>query len=179
VLYVITREHSAPFARQLERLTMAAWLADPHNDMGFAATLDLSIGITQIRPLTALDAVEILDANAVSGDVDPAWRLPETAVAALRPTLTSPPSKEQMVERLFDDRGNIEMCALILALYAIQWESANPSWSIRDRPEILATLYQLGFERSQPKANPRAIAFGERVRRVYESTWMKETFPAP
>jgi hypothetical protein len=66
--------------------------------------------------------------------------------------------------------------ALILALYAIQWESANPAWSLRERPEILATLYQLGVEKSRPKPDPRPHRFGERVRAVYESPWMREHF---
>ena len=108
--------------------------------------------------------------------LDGRWRLPASAVAALRPSFAGLPSKERMVDELFDDRQNLEMCGLILSLYAIQWETANSAWSIRDRPEILSTLYQLGFERSLPKADPRPIKFGERVRAVYESDWMKTHF---
>ena len=52
----------------------------------------------------------------------------------------------------------------------------RPYWSIRQRPEILATLYQLGFEKSEPKPNPRPNRFGERVLEVYESPWMREHF---
>ncbi len=74
------------------------------------------------------------------------------------------------------DRLNIEVCALILALYATQWEGANPTWSIRDRPEILATLYPLGFQKSKPKADPQASRFGPRVREVYDGRWMREHF---
>src|SRR4029079_9306635 len=107
------------------------------------------------------------------------WRLPASAVAALRPTFAGMPSKAEIVGQLFDDRANLEMCGLILALDAAHWETANPAWSIRDRPEILATLYQLGFERSHPKANPRAMAFRDAVRARHDSAWMREPFPAP
>ena len=205
VLYVISRDHSAPFARQIEGVAMGAWLTDAKNDMGFGEPLDLSIGITQIRPLTALTALVIYDAaGAPAGDeaslldvalarlnaggtykdfrglpaLDARWRLPATAVSGLRPAFSGLPSKAEIVEQLFDDRQNVEMCGLILALYAAQWRAADPAWDIHDRPEILATLYQRGFERSQPKANPRPNAFGESVRAIYESTWMKDNFGA-
>jgi hypothetical protein len=205
VLYVITREHSAPFARQLERVAMGALVSDTSDDMGFAGLLDLSIGIAQIRPSTALAALTIYQAAGIPGGPDESlldsalakldaggvykdfrgvpslgsgWRLPASAVAALRPTFVGLPSKRKMVEQLLDDRANIELCGMILALYAIQWETANPAWNLRDRPEFLATLYQLGFERSQPKADPRAIRFGETVRSIYASAWMQEAFPS-
>ncbi len=203
VLYVISRDHSAPFARQLEGVAMGAWLTDAKNDMGLGEPLDLSIGITQIRPLTALTALVIYNAaGAPAGDetslldvalarlntggiykdfrglpdLDARWRLPATAVSGLRPTFSGLPSKAEIVEQLFDDRQNIEMCGLILALYAAEWRAADPAWDLHDRPEILATLYQRGFERSQPKANPRPNAFGESVRAIYESPWMQANF---
>jgi hypothetical protein len=75
---------------------------------------------------------------------------------------------------LRDDRANLAMCALILALYQRQWESANPDWALRGRPEILATLYQIGFARSRPHAAPRSSAFGARVREVHGQAWLDE-----
>ncbi len=203
ILHVITQEHSAPLARQLERVAMGVWLQDAGNQMGLGQRLDLSIGIAQIRPTTALTALTIYEAAGIPAapdgslvgsvldklhtggvykdlrgipDLDATWRLPASAVADLRPTFSELPSKREMVAQLFDDGHNVEMCGLILALYAIQWENANPGWSLRERPEILATLYQRGFERSQPKPNPRPNAFGERVREVYASAWMREKF---
>jgi len=59
-------------------------------------------------------------------------------------------------------------------LYQRQWESANREWSLRERPEILATLYQIGFARSRPHAAPRSNAFGSRVRAVLEEPWLGE-----
>ena len=209
ILYVTQRDHVTPFARQLERAAMGAWLADLTNNFFLAKPLDASIGIAQIKPLTALTGLVIYAAAplpqpdqynvvwatdlvwaTVSGLGHPVnykeyrgiprlgrrWRLAPEAVRPLDPPFRTLVPKSQIVEALFDDRLNIEMCALILSLYAIQWEAADPTWSIRRRPEILATLYQLGFEKSEPKANPRPNRFGERVLEVYESPWMREHF---
>jgi hypothetical protein len=82
-----------------------------------------------------------------------------------------------VVAALLDDRRNIEASALILALCQMQWEGADPAWSIRNRPDILATLYQIGFERSRPHASPQANGFGRRVLEVYDSDWAREMFP--
>lgn len=208
ILYVTQRDLTTPFARQLERAAMGAWLADLTNNAFLAEPLDVSIGLTQIKPLTALAALVIYAAAwlpapiqgslveydlvwvAVSGfnhsvnykeyrgvpRLGGRWRLPPETIRSLDPVHRSLVPKARIVEELFDDRLNIEMCALVLSLYAIQWETADLAWSIRQRPEILATLYQLGFEKSWPKANPRPNPFGERVRQVYESPWMREHF---
>jgi hypothetical protein len=79
---------------------------------------------------------------------------------------------------LLNAETNLETCALILALYQKQWEAANRDWSIRARPDILATLYQIGFARSKPHAAPRSNAFGKRVREVYEQPWLNELLAA-
>jgi hypothetical protein len=71
---------------------------------------------------------------------------------------------------------SVGMCALILSLYQNQWEAANPDWSLRRRPDILATLYQIGFARSRPHDAPQSNAFGRRVREMYEQPWMEELF---
>jgi hypothetical protein len=75
---------------------------------------------------------------------------------------------------LLNAESNLETCALILALYQMQWEATNPEWSIRARPDILATLYQIGFARSRPHGAPHSNAFGNRVRQVYEQPWLGE-----
>jgi len=203
VVYVVQSDQT-PFADAVERTAMGAWLADATNDFGFEVPFDLSVGIAQIKPLTAHAALVIYTAAAAPPPADdplfaPAeegspkhlpflgspplgarWKLSASAVAALVPLQSGVPPKPDLVEALFDDRQNIAMCALILALYAVQWESADPAWSVRERPEILATLYQRGFESSWPKANPRPDRFGERVRQVFDSPWMRAQFsPRP
>ena len=189
---------TTPFAGYLERTVMAAWLTDPKDNFALARPLDVSVGIAQIRPLTAMAALVITAASPVPGEENlvwsaaskhfkeyrgvPAlgnrWRLPRGAVQVANSPFQEPLPKREVVEALFDDRRNLEMCALILALYAAQWEAANPAWSIRERPEILATLYQLGFEKSWPKADPRPNAFGERVGEVYRGAFIQRLFGA-
>jgi hypothetical protein len=88
------------------------------------------------------------------------------------------PAKRQVVaEALLDPRSNLETCALILALYQYQWETANPDWALRRRPDILATLFQIGFARSKPHGAPRSNEFGTRVREVSEQRWIIDLFP--
>jgi hypothetical protein len=73
-----------------------------------------------------------------------------------------------------DDESNLALCALILSLYQRQWEAANPAWSLRARPDVLATLYQIGVTRSRPHASPGSNALGRRVRQVLEEPWLAE-----
>jgi hypothetical protein len=48
---------------------------------------------------------------------------------------------------------------------------------IDDRPEILATLYNLGYERSEPKPDPRPNDFGRRVAAFMETDECRRLFP--
>ena len=68
---------------------------------------------------------------------------------------------------------------MILALYQNQWEAANPDFTLRGRPEILATLYQIGFARSRPHEAPRSNDFGQRVRDVFDEPWLGELLAGP
>jgi hypothetical protein len=83
-----------------------------------------------------------------------------------------------VVGALLDARANLATCAMILALYQEQWETASPDFSLRGRPEILATLYQIGFARSRPHRAPRSNAFGSRVGEVIKERWLTELFGA-
>lgn len=77
------------------------------------------------------------------------------------------------------------------ALYIVQVESAwkKAGYPITNRPEIIATLWNLGFEKSKPHANPlsggaaidiegKEYSFGELARLFYYSDEMIELFPA-
>lgn len=201
IVYVTQRDLTNSLATRLERLVLGVWQGDAHDDFFLARRLDLSVGVAQIKPLTAMAALVIHAAPrvppgdnlvwaAVSGLQHPVsfkeyrgvpalgsrWRLPGASVGAIDSPFQGLLAKPKVVEALFDDRRNIEMCALILALYAAQWEAADPAWSIRGRPEILATLYQLGFEKSWPKPDPRPNRFGEPVREVYRSGFILRHF---
>ncbi len=67
-----------------------------------------------------------------------------------------------------------------------QW--ANAGYDISNRPEIIATLYNLGFNRSIPKANSAAggsvinlagvdYTFGDFARQFYDSNELLDIFP--
>jgi hypothetical protein len=105
--------------------------------------------------------------------VGEAWVLAASAQPRASP-IPVPAPKQDVARSLLKSESNLATCALILSLYQQQWESASPDWSIRQRPEILATLYQIGFARSRPHGAPRANAFGRRVREVYDQAWLRE-----
>jgi hypothetical protein len=197
ILYVSHRDQLSPFRGALERLVMSAWTRGQWIELGANETLlnrplDISVGLTQIKPRTAQTA-SLLAAGRAPGelpepfassyrDAEPAgsaWALP---VLSRMPTLAPfpvPAPRVTVARALLDARSNLETCALILALYQRQWESANPAWTLRGRPEILATLYQIGFARSTPHAAPQANDFGRRVREITEQPWLNEALRLP
>jgi hypothetical protein len=201
IMWVTQRDQLSPLRDALERMTMAAWQWDDTSDYLLGTPLDISVGVMQVKPVTVQSAALIRDQalfgreTAAAGVLQPArwsagyqrrreasvpanWAWPEGAIRELTPPFSVPATKPAVMAALLDDRQNIEASALILALYQWQWESADPAWSIRTRPDILATLYQIGFERSRPHASPVSNRFGARVRQIYNSDWMRATFPA-
>ena len=153
-------------------------------------SLDISVGLAQIKPRTAQTASVLATGRKPDDlpkpaffsyrDVEPigdSWTLPaaERTSAVISP-IPVPAERHIVANALLDVRSNLATCALILALYQTQWETANRDWSLRTRPDILATLYQIGFARSKPHGAPRSNAFGSRVRQVYEQPWLAELF---
>lgn len=76
--------------------------------------------------------------------------------------------------------------AVFLKQVKLQWERAG--FPITDRPEILATLFNVGFPQSQPKSNPRVggstitvheqkYSFGALAYQFYYSGELNEIFP--
>lgn len=76
--------------------------------------------------------------------------------------------------------------ALILKQLASQWSKAG--YDIADRPEILATLFNIGFDHSRPKANPSVggstimigadkYFFGSLAYEFYYSGSLSDEFP--
>jgi hypothetical protein len=86
-----------------------------------------------------------------------------------------------------DDRYYSYLYAgLLLHQLQAQWQKAG--FPITDRPDILATLYDLGFEKSTPHANPlsggaeieigeTSYSFGMLAKKFYESGELVEEFP--
>lgn len=189
ILFVTHREHTTPFRSALEEMAAAAWLLDPTSNVLIAQVLDPSLGLAQIKPKTMLTALWILHASLGSPwmpskeyrDVrneGTAWsRIPSPGLGKVQlPVLPSVASKKEVVQALLEPQHGIALCAFLLDLYATQWEASNPDWGIRHRPDILATLYQIGFEHSYPKPDPRPNAFGQRVQEVFDEPWMREHF---
>jgi hypothetical protein len=209
IVYVAHRDQVSPFRDSLERLAMAAWAANLRADAGLGPPdhvervgsdenpllnriLDVSVGLAQIKPRTAQTASVLAggrlpdelpgpegftyrDAEPL-GDV---WNLPTADRLRTGSPIPVPAPRRHVAGALLDARTNLEACALILALYQHQWETANPAWTLRGRPDILATLYQIGFARSHPHASPGASAFGRRVADVSAQPWLAALLDAP
>lgn len=76
--------------------------------------------------------------------------------------------------------------ALLVKQLESQWEKAG--FPIADRPEIVGTLFNIGFDKSEPKANPQVggaeieingqvYTFGALAHQFYYSGEMAEEFP--
>jgi len=190
ILLVSERRHTSQMEKALEAIGAGLWISDDKGDLGLARTFNASLGLMQVKPVTAMTALTIRW-NAQRGGVpsipsksyrdvraDGAAfkRLVMPQMAALPSPLEAGDPKRLVVSSLLDDQETFRWAAFLLNLYATQWEAANPQWSLRARPEILATLYQIGFDRSHPKGQPVANAFGEEVLAEYRSEWMREHF---
>lgn len=204
IVFVTHREQLSPFRDALERLMVHAWGMNfiprgPGNERWeeigtdenpiLNVALDISVGMAQIKPRTAQTASVLATGrtpDTLTGPIFYRYRNVEPVGDGWPPEITgqidmdSPipvPAERAAVGRmLLNAESNLQTCALILALYQRQWEAANRDWSIRERPDILATLYQIGFARSKPHASPRSNDFGDRVRHVYEKPWLRELF---
>ena len=185
LIYVIQREQASPMGRRLESAMMQAWLVDATSHLLLSEALDLSIGLAQIKPVTAQTALRLVLGSRDQVAVQPwpkqyrdvpqlgsRWILSEVWGQACELPVDGLPPKQEWVTHLEEEPTSIQIAALILDLYATQWEESQEGWSIRGRPEILATLYQLGFERSFPKPDPRSSPFGDRVAEVATSQWL-------
>ncbi len=101
---------------------------------------------------------------------------------------TNDPAKER-IDRLITFKNHYYSylyAAIFLKQIKRQWERAG--FPIADRPEILATLFNVGFPQSVPKSNPRVggstikvhtqeYSFGALAYQFYYSGEMHELFP--
>jgi len=190
IVYVTHRDQLSPFRDSIERIFSTAWTVGLP-DRYLNRALDLSLGVAQIKPTTAqtgavlaMGGPEAFQRAGVLLIEHEGEGIFEPLGAGWGPRITEPldrlppipvyAERGEIVAALQTPEKNLETCAFLLALYQHQWESANPAWSIRQRPDILATLYQIGFARSKPHGAPRSNAFGTRVREVYEQPWLSE-----
>lgn len=96
---------------------------------------------------------------------------------------------QERFQRIIDEHDHTYSylyTAIYLAQINKQWENAG--FPINDRPEILATLFNLGFEKSKPNADPKSggsainidgttYSFGALAGSFYYSDEMVEIFP--
>ena len=101
---------------------------------------------------------------------------------------TDDPDKERM-ERLTNDKNHYYSylyTALFIKQIETQWR--NDGHPISDRPEILATLFNLGYQHSEPKDNPevggsdisvgdKTYTFGGLAFEFFYSNELGKTFP--
>lgn len=96
---------------------------------------------------------------------------------------------EERFQRIIDEHNHF-YSYLYTALYVLQIESQwkKAGFPITNRPELAATLWNVGFEKSKPKKDPSSggstleinnttYSFGELAKLFYESDEMIEIFP--
>lgn len=76
-------------------------------------------------------------------------------------------------EHLRGALNNITLAAAILQIFRNEWRG----YHIDDRPEILATLYDLGFGIEKPNSNLKPNDFGRRVKAFMDSPECARLFP--
>lgn len=96
---------------------------------------------------------------------------------------------EERFQRIIDDKNHYYSylyTAFFLKQIVVQWERAG--FDISDRPEILSTLYNIGFANSKPKIDPqvggaafdvndKSYSFGRLAYEIYYSDELIEQFP--
>ncbi len=209
IVYVTHRDQLSPFRDALERMVISAWARNMRKELGIGPpdhidrigsdenpmlnrALDISVGLAQIKPRTAQTASVLAKGLRPDDlprpafysyrDVEPVgdgWTLAVAARISANSPIAVPAERHAVAAALLDAESNLATCALIIALYQQQWEASNSAWSLRGRPDMLATLYQIGFARSRPHGAPRSNAFGNRVRQVYEQPWLSQLFATP
>lgn len=105
------------------------------------------------------------------------------------PTNASSSIEEQRFTRMTDQHNhyyNYLYAGLALREIEVQWQNAG--FPIDNRPDILSTLYNIGFEHSIPNANPQVggaaivingvtYSFGGLAKQFYDSNLLTDVFP--
>ena len=107
-----------------------------------------SLGVTGIKEQTAIDIEKNLH------DPTSVYYLGDKYIHLLDFKTDNP--KAERVNRLVDYKNHFYSyiyAAIFVKQVKIQWEKAG--YPIDNRPEILATLFNVGYPQSQPKKNPK------------------------
>ena len=145
-----------------------------------------SLGVSGIKQDTAA-AIE----QYASASTSPFY--PDDSIAPLLayPASDSPDTATALFNRLTDEKNHYYSylyTAVYLKEITAQWELAG--YDISKRPDVLVTLFNLGFNASIPKANPQvagaaittggqSYSFGYLGTLFYQSDELNDTFPRP
>lgn len=204
IIYVAqTRDHPRWTGDLRERFAVALWRRqNSPSSIGFggAALLNPSIGLCQIQAPTfhrlvwrMTDWRVTTSGQTPNGGFVESWFDPEMQSSTRLfqydpgPNLRIDARLQNLLEKhvfgrelgssILDDRSSLIVAASLLVVYRFQWEQAG--FPIADRPEILATLYNIGFARSHPHADPKSNDFGHRVLAFMKSEAARNLFPDP
>jgi hypothetical protein len=184
-----TRDHPRFTGDLLEELTLTLWDSRYGNPFGFGGTgaplLNASAGLCQIRPTTALETISPIAGRGIWPGRRAAFPRPpfddphvnrvRTRCFALLPAIEEANRTGEIRTLLLVPKCNLAAAAILLCNFSEQWREAG--FPIDDRPEILATLYNIGYQRSHPHGAPRANDFGRRVAEFMESEECRALFP--
>ena len=184
IIYTNYKHYLNPIKLLAEYVALGLWALDDYNHLGWAKKFSVSVGVTQIQPTTAQKAILLGMLNyknqsyyfskqyrAAIVELTPEWKIKDATLKIKTMHLdTIPPF--QIALELVDPSNNIQYCAYTLYLFQSQWNSAN--YDISEKPEILASLYQIGFNKSIPKPNPVSNEYGKMVKEAYELLKIEE-----
>jgi hypothetical protein len=116
-----------------------------------ASLSQFSLGVSGIKQKTAQDIEKYAS--------DPTSQFyPGDGMATLFAYGSSTPDKDkELFNRLSDDKNHYYSylyTALYLKEITAQWQKAG--FDVKSRPDVLVTLFNLGFNASEPKADPKA-----------------------
>lgn len=190
IIYVAhTRDHPRFTGDLLEELTLALWESVYGNPFGFggsgAPLLNASAGLCQIRPTTVMETIFPITGQSFWPGRMAAFPRPphsdahvsrvRTRCHALLPAIERANQTGEIRTLLLVPKSNLAAAAILLCNFSEQWREAG--FPIDDRPEILATLFNIGYQRSHPHGAPRANDFGHRVAEFMESEECRALFP--
>ena len=130
--------------------------------VGFYGVLDTSIGVSQVKVSTAKFIEEKGYMPSITGQYG-GWNLPFLGTVHGTETMAR-------TKALEDPLTNIRYAAAYLKYYQDIWESVYPD--ISSRPDILASLFNLGHIQTSPNSSPEPNGFGIFAGKNYD--YMKE-----
>lgn len=182
------RDPLLPLRHPFQRMAAAIWALDGQSNFetqGLAVALGpLQISPTVLQTVAVIRDVAVGDGDWRAGskqmrDVLPdanayQWGLPAQVASQWPRPVPIKVTKPEVVTTLLDIEGSLRACAVVLAAHQARWAAARRS--IRERPDILATVYQLGFARTPPHPDPRSSRFGRRVLAASQQAWLQDAF---